>query len=195
MWHRGTFVLRYLALDEYIGKHILPFVSEVFAMKKYSKLVNFWKYDKLQCAIDPINEIVSTFQNGTYNVKKVALLKELGRAAYSNPLKEGFFHRYLNDNLKAKAERIANEESKASGVEKVTICPVCGVQSLVVYNEIYRNVDDLQDGEQLNVPYEEWRYTWQAKCMCCSFEIYDEIGNPSTYGLPIEDYWQQIKIR
>lgn len=196
MWHRGTFILRYPALDEYIGKYILPFINDIFALPRYSRLVDLWKYNDLHCVIDPITEIINTLQNNTYNIGKIALLKELGRAAYANPIREGGFLKHFNEELRARAEHIADGEAKGPNVERISICPVCGVNSLVIYNEIYTNVDDLVEDEELKEPYKAWRYTWQVKCMCCTFEIHDnDIENPGTYGLPIEDYWKSTQIR
>ena len=33
-------------------------------------------------------------------------------------------------------------------------------------------------------------YTWQVKCLCCSFEINHHLDNGSAYGIPIADYWE-----
>lgn len=195
MWHRGTFVLRYPALDEYIGKYILPFVNEIFVIRRYSHLVDLWKYGLLNCGIDPITEIINIFQKGKYDIGKIALLKAMGRAAYANPMTRGAFFKYFNKDIRVRAERIAEGEVKGSYVEKVSTCPVCGVESLVIYNETCSNADDLGEDEVLEEPYKVWQYTWQVKCMCCTFEIHDDVGNPSTYGLPIEDYWHSTQIR
>ena len=195
MWHRGTYILRYPALDDFIGIYILPFVNEIINLPKYSKALPFWKYPVLHCEVDPIKEIISLYKSGVPNLGKTALLKELGRAAYANPIRQVSFFKHFNKILSAKAERIAKEEKFSSDVEKICTCPVCGVKSLVVYNETYSNAEDLGEDEVLNEPYEVWQYTWQVKCMCCTFEIHDsDIANPSTYGLSIEDYWQQHKI-
>jgi hypothetical protein len=196
MWHRGTFILRYPTLDEYIGKYILPFINDISKLRRYSRLVDLWKYNALQCAIDPITEITNALQNNAYNIGKIALLKELGRAAYTNPIREGPFSKPLNREIIARAERIATGEANGPDVERISICPVCGVKSLVIYSDIYSNADDLGDGEVLKEPYEAWRYTCQVKCICCAFEIHKiDIDNPSTYGLPIEDYWQSTQIQ
>jgi hypothetical protein len=196
MWHRGTFILRYPALDEYIGKYILPFVNDIFMIPRYSRLSDLWKYHDLHCAIDPITEIINSLQNNTYNIGKMAFLKELGRAAYANPIHGRGLFKHFDESIKIGAKRIAQGEAKGSGVERIGICPVCGVESLVIYNETYTNADDLAEGEVLEEPYKVWRYTWQVKCMCCTFEIYcNDIDNPGAYGLPIEDYWQSTQIQ
>lgn len=196
MWHRGTYVLRYPALDDFVGNYVLPFVNEIINLSKYAKQLPFWKYPVLQCKIDPIEEIINIYKSGVISLGKLALLKELGRAAYANPIHGGAFSKYFDESIRARAKRIAEGEAKGPDVEKISICPVCGVKSLVVYSETYSNADDLNDGEALMEPYKVWRYTSQVKCMCCTFEIYrNDIDNPSTYGLPIEDYWQSTQIQ
>lgn len=78
MWHRGTFILRYPALDAFVGLYVLPFIGRIFEIKRYSKLIDVWKYAPLQCKIDPVIELEKHFQTGAYDIGKVALLKELG---------------------------------------------------------------------------------------------------------------------
>lgn len=194
VWHRGTFVLRYPALDRFVGGYILPFIVQVLAMPEYSRLVDVWRYRSLHCGIDPITEILKTFQGGTYDIGKVAFFKELGRAAYANPIRKGGFFKYFDGRTKARAVRIAEGEAKLGEVERVSVCPVCGVESLVVYNETGSNADDLDPEEVLEEPFRKWRYTWQVECACCSFKLQNDVGNASTYGLPIEDYWQETEI-
>ena len=198
MWHRGTFILRYPTLDEFIGNYILPFINEIFHLPKYSRLVGLWKYHDLHCKIDPIDEIIKSYQNGIPPVRKIALLKELGRAAYENPLVGGKlvrFSKHKNEEIRVRAERIAEGAAKGPNIEKVCICPVCGIKSLVVYNDIATNRDDIDEEDIPDEPYKAWRYTWQVNCMCCTFEINYHIENPSVYGLPIEDYWQSEELK
>ena len=86
LWHRGIFILRYPALDNLVGEYVLPFVENVVALPEYSGLQGLWKYKNLRCGIDPIEFIKKEFRNGKYELGKIAYLKELGRAAYENPL-------------------------------------------------------------------------------------------------------------
>ncbi|MEI6443799.1 MAG: hypothetical protein WCO29_11910 [Nostocales cyanobacterium ELA583] len=49
VWHRGLYILNYEALDELIGKYILPFVDKVTKHKTYSLCENLWKHEQIDC--------------------------------------------------------------------------------------------------------------------------------------------------
>ncbi|MBF0590527.1 MAG: hypothetical protein HQL02_00425 [Nitrospirae bacterium] len=179
--------LRYIALDEFIGGYILPIICEfdsLYVASGYS-----WKHKETYCEIDPIGEIIKTVKtcNGkldTDSVLKIAILKEIGRASYKNPLV--FSEKINTESFNAphidKALNIASleKEGKGNNVYKVCFCPVCGVESLVIY------YDDEDDSVS---------FTDEAKCMCCTFNINRSLKNPSKHGLKgkcIEDYWKDI---
>jgi hypothetical protein len=189
-WHRGAFILRYPALDHLVGEHILPFVSKVIALPEYADLTYYWTYQKLACGIDPIGEIISACHGGKFDLKKVALLKELGRAAYENPLFTGPFAEQFNKDYHRRAKHLAESEVEHGGGADLKICPVCGIKSLVVYDDTYYEDEDHESGTFNR----GWRFTWQVQCMCCTFEITDHLENPSKYGLAMEDFWQAEKI-
>ena len=179
LWHKGTFILRYPALDQFTGNFILPLMINVLKLPEYKNI--HWTYNSLKCGINPVKEIVNEFKNGKYNLGKIAFLKELGRAAYENPLFDYPFGSHFNDIYTKRAERAA--ESDEPNVSEVKSCPVCGVKSLVLYEDV-----DCDDDETTGKHY-YWRYSYEVKCMCCSFEVNNHLKNPSDYGLPIEDYW------
>lgn len=194
VWHRGIFILRYTALDEFVGGHIFPFVSAVVAHPAYSAYKHLWRYKELSCGIDPIGAIASEMKTSdhNYNVGKIAFLKEIGRAAFENPLiklgKESgaskSIEKVFNNVPEKRAKAIALMES-AQDHFKINNCPVCGTRSLVIY-EITEHSDECEQ--------EQWQrtYTNKIKCECCSFEL-DEgkgIKNASAYGFnEIDDYW------
>ena len=186
LWHRVTFILRYPALDNFYGNYLLSFINHVIKLPEYSELEHNWKYEELKCNIDPIKEIIKEFQNNNISLEKIAMLKELGRAAYNNPLKS-----YLRDfpdleHLeRQRAERIVKLELDEGTAADVSDCPVCGVNSLVIYGDIESDGDCPFDGE-----YKTRGYTYKVKCMCCTFEINQHLKNPSNYGLSIPDYWK-----
>lgn len=190
LWHRGTFILRYPALDEFVGEYVLPFARNVVALPEYSGHQRLWRYRDLTCGIDPIEDIISAFRTGQPDLGKVALLKELGRAAYENPLLSLPITDLFNREHRRRVERIAAAEIHEPSGAGVRTCPVCGVRSLIVYDDIEPEGYDPAEGT-----YERaWRYTWQVKCMCCTFEINHHLENPSVYGLPIEDYWHAEEL-
>lgn len=193
--HRGIYSLRYPALDKLFGEYALPFIQNVIVLPLYSGNEGFWKYIDLYCGIDPIELIIGEFQSSseTYNTGKVAMLKELGRAAFHQPRFAHFrvrdigkkkYRPYFVDNgLIERAERIATTET--SNVAEVRICPVCGVKSLVIYDDIEVEGEDPIEGT-----YEKaWRHTCQVVCMSCTFEVNHHLGNPSDYDLPFDDFW------
>jgi hypothetical protein len=192
IWHRGVYILRYPALDIFIGKYILPFAAEVLKLPAFSSHDNMWKYNKLHSGIDPIDEIIKESANTNPDIGKLALLKELGKSAYENPLTQS---RHVDEKLRRmlasfdkkivrRAERIANLEASQE-YSTITVCPVCGVKSLLVYDET-----DYEHGENCEEIVSAWRYTYMVKCECCSFNLEGGIKNASEYGLnKLEDYW------
>src|SRR5258706_2442536 len=84
--HRGTFVLRYTALDIFVGKYAFPFVLGLLNLPIYKNNKFQWQPKRLHCKIDPKQEIINEFKAQNPSFKKIAFLKELARAAYVNPL-------------------------------------------------------------------------------------------------------------
>jgi hypothetical protein len=173
LWHRGTFFLRYPALDLFIGQYILPFVMDVMEFDWYKQNKVLWHHSAILCNIDLLREIRDETAKGEkYNRAKVAILKALGCAAYDNPLLdenlygeiEGTAIQAINDLPRARAEKTALAELTNELVNKVLVCPVCGVNSLLV--------DD-----------------YWVRCINCNLYVTKWLGNPSFYGLPIADSW------
>jgi hypothetical protein len=170
--HRGVFVLRYPALDKLFGEYALPFVKNVIASDKYSGKDGFWKYTGLKCGIDPIELIIEECQDkgDDYRLGKVAFLKELGRAAYEQPkgiiykAKDIGSNKYrpfgLDFEHQQRAVRIAKSET--SNVSEVRECPVCGIPSLVVYDDIELEGEDF---------------------------VNHHLKNPREYNIPLDDFW------
>ena len=127
------------------------------------------------------------------NFRKIALLKELGRSAYSNPISDHPFSDYLNQEVKERAQRLAKSEVLDHKAIEVEDCPICGIESLVIYKDVDLEDIDMEDNGAI-VYSRAWQYTWKVTCMCCTFEIYQELGNASSYGLPIPDYWKVEEI-
>jgi hypothetical protein len=169
---------------------MLPFVIQVTNLKEYADLTRFWKYKNLSCGIDPINEIIAACKGGRLNLGKVALLKELGRAAYANPLDNNPMVDYFDEQHRRRAKHLAESEESHGGVSEVKPCPVCGIESLVVYEDIETDDPDPETGGYNRA----WRHTWQVKCMCCAFKINNHLENASKYGLAMDDYWQGVEL-
>lgn len=191
IWHRGLFILRYAALDELVCGFILPLVNEFLSLNLFNGNEVFWKYKELYCGLDPINELINTSTSAGTQLDKIAFIKELGRAAYNNPLNESVLKQLNRDDFSEifdrasihKAEGVANQECSTHKASLET-CPVCGVKSLVLYPESHYEYDENDDiSEVIN-------YIWQINCECCGFSLHSEFENPSHYGFSnIPDFW------
>lgn len=185
--HRGVYILKYNAFDNLVGKFLFPIVKEILKLPQYRDLTDLWKFKGLSCGLDPIDEIVNEFKANKYYITKIALLKELGRSAYNNQIVQdhrGVF-KFLNNEKIKKFERIAKIQTKGPNVSHITTCPVCGLNTLIVYDDT--EIDDYD--HETGTYSKAWRYTWQVECSSCTFEINHHIKNPSEYGLDIPDYW------
>lgn len=189
IWHRGTYVLRYEALDRFITGCILPFVVDVTNLPNYTNKTNMWKYKVLSCGIDPLTELIAHTQNGDYTLGKVALLKELARAAYRNPIRpvpeRGFGRSSVieqNGLLQKQAEQTAQAVIQTGDAYDTRICPVCGLKSFLLYSDTEIEGDPME-------PERIYSYTNAGTCLCCSFSIDNAIQNPRAYGFDIDDYW------
>jgi hypothetical protein len=178
IWHRGTMVLRYPALDEFIGRFVLPVVRLTLALPEYANSRN-WRWTPIRCGIDLLDEIDREFAKASWSLEKLAYLKELGRAAYANPLLGDPFFR-ADDERRRKHAHLA---AKSLGVPR--LCPVCGVDALVAHEDV--DVDD-EHADEAN-PANARAFVWMVKCECCSFNVHQELGSPSTIGLPLEPYF------
>lgn len=187
--HRGLFVMDYSAFDLAVSAHILRFLVEFLALPQFENKANErvfsettppWKYQQLACGIDPLQEIVKISEDSEHNRRKLALLKEFGRAAFQNPLDSPgsrlAFSGINDSTTRSRAEQIAKHELSNphphayDGANKVLTCPVCGLASLVRYN----------DGDG---------YDTDVICMCCTFNVKKPLGNARDYGLEIDDFW------
>ena len=187
--HRGLFVMDYSAFDLAVSAHIMHFLAEFLALPQFENQANErvfsettppWKYKQLACGIDPMQDIVKIGEDTEHARRKLALLKELGRAAFQNPLDSpgsrlGF--NGVDDSIaRGRAEQLAKHELSnphphaCEGANKILECPVCGLSSLVRYND--------DDG-----------YDTDVICMCCTFNVKRMLGNARDYGLKIDDFW------
>lgn len=190
IWHRGLHILKYNALDSFVGGYILPFVKDVLEHPLYKGNAYFYIYKSLFCEVDPISEVIQESKKEYPNIKKLAFLKELGRASFINPLTpvrktSGVFksiEEILNNDHKARAARIAKIEQKYK-ISEIDTCPVCGVDSL----NLYQDTDTIYDVDD-NV--QHYLYPMYVKCQNCTFNVEPELSNASIYDLKsIKDFF------
>src|SRR5207247_2602538 len=142
-----------------------------------------WKYGSLKCGIDPVDLIAADWASGHYDLNKVGLLKELGRAAYESPAKHPPLMATIRTDERRRAERGAAKEVEHAIGAEVRECPVCGVKALVQYED--SNVEDGEDGQHHITA----TFPYLYRCLCCTLEVDYHLDNPSAYGLPIPDLW------
>jgi hypothetical protein len=130
-------------------------------------------------------EIITEFKNAQPDLRKIAFLKELARAAYNNPLYKEVtkgntaIRSGLNDlfqaanmKMKKKYHSFARHESGIGlfvdkRVKEIRDCPVCGTKSLLLYED---NEEDEVEYDEEGVPYPKSfvYFVSEVKCLCCS---------------------------
>lgn len=188
IWHRGTYILHYQALDQFIIQYILPFVDSVTSLPEYKDKRRLWKYNNLHCNVDPISVLADSELKTVYDISKAAFVKELMRAAYKNPIKpvpQGFGKSSIvegNLETRQRAEQLAKARERMGEVWTIRQCLVCGTNSLLLYS-----VTEMQgEGPEAESVIE---FVAGVHCLCCSFSIDNELKNPREYGIATEDYW------
>ncbi len=211
IWHRGLYILQYNDLDMFIGKFVLPLVQKIVDDIEYQKFKKIWKYQYIANGIEPLNEIIdlydcsSDFTNNKH-IRKVAYLKEMGRAAYYNSIKKSeweskdydrgknlhigwaYFDKKKFDIKNRIALQVANIKKEEEGYHynytQEYICPVCGLETLIEYRD-YLTASDMDN----ECDYYEW--TEKVECCCCGFAINQRLGNAEELGLKIDNYFNE----
>jgi transcription elongation factor Elf1 len=107
------------------------------------------------------------------------VVKVKGKASTRRP-----FDFFIENRRKARAERIAKSEA-ALEYNHVTDCPVCGANSLVVYEDTDYDFD-----EETDEPINYRRFTHEVECESCTFSLEDAVANASVYEIPgIKDFF------
>jgi hypothetical protein len=158
----------------------LPQFQNQACQRKSSETTPAWKYNKLDCGIDPLKEIAKITKGSKAAREKLAFLKELGRAAFHkrrHAPEPGSASFGIDGPIsRCRAEQLAKHElsnpypHSYQAANKILKCPVCGLFTLVRYHDGGGNDTELI-------------------CMCCTFNIDRALGNPGDYGLPIEEFW------
>ena len=193
--HRGTVILRYASFDMFIGQCVLPFVCNVLTLPFYADRKHLWDHKPMACQytdgnnVNPLNSIFSIFQSG-YDLGAVALFKEMGRAAYQNPLPRSEQLRGFGSSqykhIQPRAEKHAEAVALEHDAWDLRPCPVCGAKTLLIYGDTETEGDDPMEPEKV------WHFTNEAECTCCSFNINRQLKNLREYGIEEDDYWRDI---
>jgi hypothetical protein len=189
--HRGVYILNYKALDELFAKHALPFMFKVLSLEDYNTN-NLWRPKPIHLNFDPLSEISSSWPQGAqYPFQKIALLKELTKAAYELPgeLKfnnatrkyKSLLSRHESERIEKMAELIKNDNFG----DFIASCPVCSFKSLVVFEDAI----DHEHGETGQIIQEP--YIYAIKCAYCTFDLFAEVEPIPEFNLPIPNYWER----
>lgn len=210
IWHKSLFFLRYHELDLFVGQHILPLIKEVMALPDYAN--QRWKYQLLECEKDPIDEIIRICELKRPSFQKIALLKELGRASYNNPLvvypkvkedgKKISIHDLLHRPIKPNStwasyinrDKIDECNARVDGIcrnnfyYEVHKCPVCGLKTMIKH-EPHDWVDCVdEDGKEDQI------CIMTPKCLhceTCSFHIESNVKDLSLIGIKNPKFWEE----
>jgi hypothetical protein len=166
-----------------VGAHVFPFVRKVVALPEYNGMEAFWKHAPLNCGIDPMGVIADDWSRGAYDKKKVAFLKELGRAAYESPVHGDPIMDGLHWEDHVRAERSAEIDVQQLGGAAIRGCPVCGLRALVQY-DAFEGISETEDSP---IPVRSFPEFY--RCGACTFEIDRDLDNPRAYGLQLPDFW------
>lgn len=189
-WHKGMFILKYNALDEFVGKYILPLVKKILGISDYSKYAEkYMFYKEASCSymnimnLNVFDKIVEENKLSNSNSGKIAFLKEVGRTFY-----------YLKDRGENnyKYDSIINEQGENGLIIDIKKCPVCGLNTL-----IHRY--DYMEEEEYDVPYgvdpkRISKYESDVKCINCTFQLNKYVENLKSYGYSFEDFWDSYDI-
>ena len=189
IWHRGLYYLFYSNLDCFVCGKILPLVEQITDLDWYTENKG-WIYKNLACDIDPIKSLISETSKHPINYEKIALLKEMGRAAYHNPIiyldnNSPPLERGLKVNCNREKMKYVNVKVAAFRNELLSgvyICPVCGQKTFLKYE-----LDDPSYDENECYPH---YIPEKLKCETCSFEIRSNIEDLSLCGINCKNFWK-----
>ena len=179
--HQGIYILNYQALDDLCVGYVFPLIKEVLALPKYGNEY-IWRYSVVDSNIDLIQLLIDCNTKKEYRYAKIDVLKEIGRAAYENPLCQTKWHYHINKSIIKSVESQAQYHFEQGGVTNIKSCPVCGTKSLVLYNDWVDLVTKDKKEEQVEIIY-------KIKCSCCSFELRTQPKDFDKMGLPFENFW------
>lgn len=196
IWHKGVFYLLYHNFDLFVCEKILPLVKQITGLARYVSDSD-WKYKSLSCGSDVINSLITEAQKTNPDYEKIALLKEMGRAAYCNPLtviekKVGWISKSLETHLNR--EKIDYAHAKSEAVRNtffytdVFKCPVCGQETLIKHEMI--DWYDVEDENGKEYP-ESYYIPQKIKCEMCSFEVMPNIKDLTLCGISEPNFWDE----
>ena len=183
LWHRGLRVIEYSSLDQLVAGHLIPLAFEV-----RTALSNPYA-DHSYPEMDPVNRIsylcreIQSLSRHDYDIQRMALLKELGRATMENPdlldpvgYLEGLD--CASTSATARAQALCDYQVKRFRVPvERAICPACHLQTVVPYL-----LDYGPDMDVIEVT--------SVKCECCGFRVSPDISQDTLVAHGLPNYWE-----
>ncbi|WP_151735440.1 hypothetical protein [Paenibacillus tengchongensis] len=183
-WHRGIYVLTYSELDQFIIGNILPLVYEIINTTQYKGILDLiFLYKKpLFGELDIIQSLVRLSGEEDINYSKIAFYKAVGLVClnYRKPHRTTRLHGVIST-IKAEA-MVSGSFHNADERRK---CMVCGEESLILFKEGDYAPDE-DDGEIT-----EWEYIYKAECQECGLLLYNDVGEPESYGVKSPKLWSE----
>ncbi len=173
--HSGVYVIRYIALDYLFGKYILPFLEKVFKVESKESRFSYLKFKSNSGNKNILNELINHFKNEQYNISKIALLKEFGRAGFENPN----FHKLFDD--KYKETEKANELARININSKIIDCPICEYKTLI------QEFEYIEEFNENGATGNDFPSVYKVKCNTCSLEIYHNLDNTESMNLDLNN--------
>jgi hypothetical protein len=173
--HNGNKLPSLWLLDYTVTQRVIPIIASLLQVENKEKGFDFF-YFKTVTGID----ILEAFNNIKFEFKhlnsknhqhdcyiklhKIGHLKELGRANMNMNFfvrKNQATYEYNYKDPKGRGARFALAEKSHSDFKKISKCPCCGVESLVLYQII--SDDIFNEGQKVKI---EW-----VKCYTCEYHL------------------------
>jgi hypothetical protein len=181
-WHRGIYIINYHSFDELIGKYVLPLAIQLQETIEKENAPKYWKYIRLKCGLDPINEIISEYKKSNVDKNKIYILKEMGRASYNNNFdtSDDSFRRRMQiyEKMKFESDVIKTNDHWHNPEE----CPVCGLKTLII------ETDSISENDEKG-NFITGEYVIEVNCKQCGFTIYSHQLDPVCFGYDIKPYF------
>lgn len=185
-WHKGMFLLRYGALDEFVGKYILPLVKDIVNISDYSTYKDAFMFKDNYIHVNIIDELIKENRMTDVDSGKIAFLKEMGRASYILTNRTENFYDYSS---------IINEQGECGFILGIQTCPVCGKETLLLRCEWDSDTEELCGDTGNYSSYSGYsRYENDVTCMNCSFSLNKYVQNLNAYGFSFNDFWRDYEI-
>ena len=186
--HQGAKTLLRYHYECLFINQIIPLVEDTLSLLEKSKV---YIQKSLYCGVNVISTLRkqtlphtisrSNIEEAQIKLRHINHLKELGRAAFENPLwmkadtpdliQREHIHRSHNLDIITLAEKQAQELAQLGGYFEIFTCPCCGADSFVTYDLfIYREENNSARAES-------------GKCTLCSYSINAMLGEPSAFGI------------